>query len=114
MLQRRVRDAIVIGLVGVAEHALDHRAQVVKEVLREHKGRGETVQARSDVRARAQRKVRTRGRWASERAGTREGGWAVVHRGLRARVDAPEWQRLERQAGLSEQRHLLKKGTQSG
>ena len=48
MLQRRVRDAIVIGLVGVAEHALDHRAQVVKEVLREHKGRGETVQARSE------------------------------------------------------------------
>jgi alpha-D-ribose 1-methylphosphonate 5-triphosphate synthase subunit PhnL len=44
VLQRRVRDAIVIGLVGVAEHALDHRAQVVKEVLREHKGRGETVQ----------------------------------------------------------------------
>ena len=111
MLQRRVRDAIVIGLVGVAEHAHDHRAQVVKEVLREHKGRGETVQARSDG---AQRTVRTRGRWASERAGTREGGWAVVHRGLRARVDAPEWQRLERQAGLSEQRHLLKKGTQSG
>jgi len=24
-------------------------------------------------------------------------------------VDAPEWQRLERQAGLSEQRHLLKR-----
>ena len=44
MLQRRVLDARVIGLVGVAEHAHDHRAQVVKEVLRELKGRGETVQ----------------------------------------------------------------------
>jgi len=33
----------------------------------------------------------------------------VVHRGLRARVDPPEWQRLERQARFSEQRHLLKR-----
>ena len=69
MLQRRVRDAIVIGLVGVAEHALDHRAQVVKEVLREHKGRGETVQARSDVRARA-----THGRANAWPMGEQEGG----------------------------------------
>jgi hypothetical protein len=64
--------------------------------------------------ARVQRTVRTRGRWASKRAGTREGGWAVAHRGLRARVDAPEWQRLERQAGLSEQRHLLKRAHKAG
>ena len=70
MLQRRVRDArVIIGLVGVAEHAHDHRAQVVKEVLREHKGRGETVQARSDVRARA-----THGRANAWPMGEREGG----------------------------------------
>jgi len=29
-------------------------------------------------------------------------------------VDAPEWQRLERQAGLSEQRHLLKRAHKAG
>ena len=74
MLQRRVRDAIVIiGLVSVAEHAHDHRAQVVKEVLREHKGRGETVQARSDVRARA---THGENAWPmGEQAGGHSRGW---------------------------------------
>jgi len=73
VLQRRVRDARVIGLVGVAEHAHDLRAQVVKEVLREHKGRGETVQARSDVRARATQGANA---WPmGEREGRHSRGW---------------------------------------